>query len=173
MKARALLMIEHRLIEEMLEVIKSKSRHIVETGFVSPGMVETIIDFFETYADRTHHGKEDILFNKLSEKELDQRDEQLRQGLIDEHKRAREIVKNLSKANEAYKDGGSVNDIVDIFDSILELYSYHIDKEDRDFFPASEKYFSSEELDTILEEFQDFDRKMIHEKYKSLVDNLK
>jgi len=45
----------------------------------------------------------------------------------------------------------------------------HIKKEDAVFFPNTEKYFTADELDRMLEEFWEFDRKMIHEKYRKLV----
>ena len=41
------------------------------------------------------------------------------------------------------------------------------------FFPNTEKYFSDAELDDILNDFWEFDRKMIHEKYNRLYESLK
>jgi hypothetical protein len=38
------------------------------------------------------------------------------------------------------------------------------------FFPSSRNYFTDEEDQAMLAEFWEFDRNMIHEKYKSLVD---
>jgi hypothetical protein len=40
------------------------------------------------------------------------------------------------------------------------------------FFTASRTYFSDEEDKAMLAEFWEFDRKMIHEKYKSVVEGL-
>jgi len=37
------------------------------------------------------------------------------------------------------------------------------------YFPNTEKYFIADEVDRMLEEFWEFDRKMIHEKYRKLV----
>jgi hemerythrin-like domain-containing protein len=54
----------------------------------------------------------------------------------------------------------------------VNFYPKHIIKEDKAFFPASRKYFSNEEDDAMLREFWEFDRKMIHEKYKSVVEAL-
>ena len=45
-------------------------------------------------------------------------------------------------------------------------------KEDKVFFPLSREYFTDEEDQAILDEFMEFDRKMIHEKYKAVVDGL-
>lgn len=44
--------------------------------------------------------------------------------------------------------------------------------EDDVFFPASRTYFSETEDQAMLMEFWEFDRKMIHEKYKAVVQGL-
>jgi len=38
------------------------------------------------------------------------------------------------------------------------------------FFPSSRAYFTDEEDQAMLAEFMEFDQKMIHEKYKSVVE---
>ena len=43
-------------------------------------------------------------------------------------------------------------------------------KEDKIFFPNSEKYFSETELNKMLREFREFDKTMIHKKYKLVVE---
>lgn len=48
----------------------------------------------------------------------------------------------------------------------------HIEKEDKVFFPSSRAYFSEQEDQAMLDEFREFDKKMIHEKYKSVVEAL-
>lgn len=45
-------------------------------------------------------------------------------------------------------------------------------KEDNEFFPNTEQYFTEEEMDKMLNEFVEFDSKMIHEKYKGLYESL-
>ncbi len=71
MKPRGLLMIEHRLIEKVLIVAKQKAISMTEIDY-NPIFIETIVDFIKTYADRTHHGKEEnILFVELAKKKLD------------------------------------------------------------------------------------------------------
>jgi hemerythrin-like domain-containing protein len=50
------------------------------------------------------------------------------------------------------------------------LYPAHIEKEDKAFFPASMKYLTRSEQDAMIEKMREFDRRMIHEKYKSVVD---
>ena len=51
-------------------------------------------------------------------------------------------------------------------------YPKHIEKEDQPFFPASRAYFTDEEDPAMLAELGEFDRKMLHEKYKTVVTEL-
>ena len=53
------LMREHRLIEKMLSFFEGETRRITELKKVDPLFVDTAVDFIRTYADRTHHGKEE------------------------------------------------------------------------------------------------------------------
>ena len=45
----------------------------------------------------------------------------------------------------------------------------HIEKEDKHFFIPAMDYFSRDEQQKMLDEFREFDRKMIHEKYRAMV----
>ena len=71
MQVRGPLMVEHRLIEKMLKLVKIYIAKIDNQHTVDPVFIDTVIDFIHTYADRTHHGKEeDILFRELRKKNM-------------------------------------------------------------------------------------------------------
>ncbi|MDZ7795492.1 MAG: hypothetical protein U5P10_17900 [Spirochaetia bacterium] len=56
---------------------------------------------FRTYADRTHHGKEeDILFEHLEKRDLSKSERQLMEELIEEHKLGRKLTKQLVEAEK-------------------------------------------------------------------------
>jgi hemerythrin-like domain-containing protein len=173
MQARGPLMIEHRLIERMLSVIKDVSAKIESKHKVDPVFVDVAVDFIKVYADLTHHGKEeDILFRELKNKPLSDEDLRIMNELIGEHVFGRETTKALIAANTRYRNGDetALVDIVDKLQILFEFYPKHIEKEDKVFFPSSRAYFSDEEDQAMLAEFWEFDRKMIHEKYKSVVE---
>ena len=163
-------MIEHRLIEKVLSVAKQKAISMTDMDY-NPIFIETIVDFIKTYADRTHHGKEeDILFLELAKKKLDADNLRIMDELIDEHKQTRAKVKEVIELNEKYK-GGDRKVVPMIVDGIVWLagfYPVHIKKEDAVFFPNTEKYFDTSELDNLLNNFYEFDRNMIHEKYQNV-----
>ncbi len=175
MQARGPLMIEHRLIERMIRQIKKTLKQIEATNEVDPLFIDTAVDFIRTYADRTHHGKEeDILFRDLQKKELSNDDRRVMNELIEEHIFGRQITKKLTEANSRYRSGDSsaLTDISGHLHTLADFYPKHIEKEDKVFFPASRAYFSEAEDQAMLDEFWEFDKKMIHEKYKSVVEAL-
>ena len=173
MQARGPLMIEHRLIERMLSIIKNVLDEIESKHIVDPIFVDTAVDFIRVYADRTHHGKEeDILFRELNDKPLSAEDSQIMKELIEEHVFGRQTTKALVEANTRYRNGDemALTDIANNFKTLIEFYPRHIEKEDKVFFPSSKNYFTDEEDQAMLAKFWEFDRKMIHEKYKNVVE---
>ena len=172
MQARGPLMIEHRLIEQMLNVIQRTLEHVEQTQAIDPYFVDTAVDFIRVYADRTHHGKEeDILFRELRKKPLTNKDRLLMDELIVDHIFSRNTTKALVEANMRYRRGNekALSELMACLKTLVEFYPAHIKKEDDVFFPASRNYFSDQEDQVMLAEFWEFDRKMIHEKYKAVV----
>ena len=174
MKPIAPLMIEHRLIERMIHLLSQEITRIDARAELRPDFIDGAVDFLRTYADRTHHGKEeDILFRDLGKKNLKEEDEKAMKQLVEEHKQGRRLVQSVAKATEQYRSGGDshlVSTIRDNLQAIVEFYPTHIEKEDKVFFPASMGYFSQEEQQSMLSECWEFDRNMIHEKYKKIVE---
>lgn len=169
------LMIEHRLIERMIDVIGRESKRIAEDREVDLTFVDTAVDFIRTYADRTHHGKEeDILFRDLAGKSLSEEDQQIMDELVQEHIVARKTTGELFEAKERYVggDAGALDTILEKLDALVAMYPAHIEKEDKEFFIPVMNYLSEAEQEAMLEEMWEFDRGMIHEKYASLVERL-
>jgi hemerythrin-like domain-containing protein len=175
MQSRGMLMVEHRLIERMLSAVELAAAAIDTTRRVDHEFVDAVVDFLRTYADRTHHGKEeDILFSDLSTRELSPEDRRAMDELIEEHAFGRQATTDLAGANERHRNGdeSALATIVDQLRALCAFYPRHIGKEDKVFFPAARAYFTDEEDRAMLERFRDFDRAMIHEKYTSLVEGL-
>ena len=172
MKPIGPLMWEHRLIEKMMQVVRTKAEEMDGSGKIDIPFVELVIDFMKTYADRTHHGKEEeILFHALKGKNLSPGHGRIMDELTDEHSQSRLRTRTLGDAKNRYVRGEtSVKDeILSLLREMAVVYPRHIEKEDKHFFHDSQRYFSDEELDRILESFWEFDRRMIHEKYEQVV----
>jgi hemerythrin-like domain-containing protein len=173
MQARGPLMIEHRLIERMLSVIKGVLAEIESKREVDSVFIDIAVDFIKVYADKTHHGKEeDIFFRELNNKSLTAEDQRIMKELIEEHVFGRQTTQALIDANTRYRNGddSSLTEIAATLLILTEFYPKHIEKEDKVFFPSTRNYFTDEEDQAMLSEFWEFDRKMIHEKYKALVE---
>ena len=166
------LMIEHRLIERMISVIEKELNRLENEKLLEPTLIDTFIDFIRTYADRCHHGKEeDILFRELKQKSLSSEHEKILYELIEEHKFGRKITKQMADATMNYVKGNgkSFETIVGCMKTLVDFYPQHIEKEDKHFFIPVMQYFSSEEKDSMLEEGFEFDKNLIHAKYKDIV----
>jgi hemerythrin-like domain-containing protein len=173
MKPPGPLMMEHRLIERMIKLLSAELDKMTAATQADTNFIEMAVDFFRTYADRTHHGKEeDILFKKLKGKKLSSDDRNMMNSLIKEHVWARETVGKLMAADKQYIEGSSeaLSEIKNQLQKLIEFYPKHIEKEDKHFFIPVMEYFTSEQQQDMLGEFWEFDRKMIHEKYKKIVE---
>ncbi len=165
-------MIEHRLIEKMVELIDKQRQRIETDNTTDVHFITTAVDFLRVYADKTHHGKEeDILFKALKNKNLSPEDKNLMEELMEEHRYGRKTVGELSDAAGQYGRGQTkvVGTIHEKLVALVNLYREHIKKEDERFFPSSKEYLDKDELDAMLGEFYEFDRKMLHEYYEQNV----
>ena len=161
------LMIEHRLIERLLNLMAREFKRIKdnievdpEFAFVDPVFIDTAVDFIRTYADRCHHGKEeDILFGPGGQRfgpgaPADH-------GGIDQgpclgpggHRQPGQGQGRLSpgKARGAGRTHGA-------YGKLVEFYPQHIEKEDKHFFIPCMAYFSEAEQADLLARMQEFDR---------------
>ena len=170
------LMKEHRLIEQIVPVMQTELKHISYDREVHPLFIYDAVDFFRTYADRLHHGKEEnILFAQLKDKELSSEHERIMNELIEEHRYARRTVGNLVTATEKWSHGDkqALTRVAECLNGLCELYPRHIENEDRNFFMPTLEYFTKSEREKILNEGRDFDRQFIHMTYKEKMDSLK
>ncbi len=176
------LMIEHRLIERLiaqmgreLTRIKDNIKVDREFAFVDPVFIDTAVDFMKTYADRTHHGKEeDILFAALAKKDLSPEHRQTMAELIEDHAWGRRTTASLVEAkNDFLLDrAGALDDLLLHLEELVVFYPRHIEKEDKGFFIPCMAYFSEAEKAELLAEMAEFDQRMIHEKYRGIVEGI-
>jgi len=166
---------EHRVIERLIAVMREKLELLREEGRVDPTFVVVATDFIRTYADRCHHGKEeDILFRDLAEKDLSEPVAEAMQDLIQEHVYGREVTGRLVQANAAYAAGDTsvLPQIESAMQQLVDFYPRHIEKEDQHFFKDCLEYLTPEEQQSMLLEYDEFDRELVHEKYRAVVESL-
>lgn len=169
------LMTEHRLIERLIEVMRREIEHIAHVGEADTELVKKAVDFIWTYADRCHHGKEEeILFRELKEKPLSEEHRRMLSELEEDHRWGRRTTGQLAEARERYLQGdeAALSDITAAMRSLVDLYPKHIEKEDKHFFLPVMEYFTDEEKQAMVQEEFDFDRTLIHLKYKEIIEGL-
>jgi hemerythrin-like domain-containing protein len=175
-------MIEHRLIERMVALMARELTRIrdnvavdPEFAFVDPVFIDIAVDFLRTYADQCHHGKEeDILFAELEKKELSPEHRLVLDELLAEHVFGRQTIKKLVVAKENLLRGKkeAVTELLEHLGELVELYPRHIEKENRRFFIPVMDYFTPAEKEALLQRMYEFDREMIHNKYRHVVEQI-
>lgn len=169
------LMSEHRLIERMLKLLAEELKTVLQLKRVNLSLLETAADFFRTYADRCHHGKEEfILFRRLEKKDLSPEHQKIMEELAEDHVKIREWVDSLLSVKTRYAKGekGAIHEIQQLLQEMTDFAPKHMGKEEKHFLAPVMEYFSQEEKDALLQEEFDFDRALIHEKYKVIIDKL-
>jgi len=169
------LMIEHRLIERMIEVMKVLLEEIETDKKVDPVQVDKFIHFIRAYADRCHHGKEEeILFRELGRKNISAEHKRIMDGLIEDHKLGRKITLSVLEANQRYQEdeAAALSDIAGGFRSLIDFYPRHIEKEDQHFFIPIMSYFSPEEKEAMIRAGYESDSRLLHQEYADMVKNL-
>ncbi len=173
MKPTGPLMIEHRLIERMLALFADEKHRISDAGTVDDRFLDISLDFFRTYVDKFHHGKEeDILFKEISEKPLTPGDRKMLEELIEEHGRTRHFVERLLDIRRQQPGTVSLSELTKHMETLIKWYPVHIEKEDRHFFVSAMNYLSEEEQASMQEKSNEFDRSFTQQRYLTIVKEL-
>lgn len=92
--------------------------------------------------------------------------------LAAEHTQARALVRSLATATVAGRRGEeqSRESMVAALAGLVEPYPLHIAKEDADLLFPALKHFSPQGQEALLREFNEFDRGLMHERYRAVVD---
>lgn len=169
------LMTEHRLIERVIQDMQRRLERFDEEASLDPSYVYTAVDFLRTYADRCHHGKEeDILFRELEGRPLTSEHAQMMHALVTDHVWARAKTKALIEATDRFAAGDdeAAAQAREFMRALADFYPEHIQREDHGFFKPAIEYFTPEQRDQMADKFYEFDRRLIHEKYERLAEEL-
>ena len=175
MLAVDLLITEHRLIERGIAVLTKQRDRLNAGGALDTELMEIVVDFTRTYADRTHHGKEEeILFRDLGKKPLSAQLRRTTDDLVLEHAHIRNRVTQLVAAKELYLKGSreALRKVIEVLNELLVYYAAHIEKEEKHFFQPAMEYFTDDEKARMSAEMTEYDSRIIHEKYTRIIEAL-
>jgi hemerythrin-like domain-containing protein len=89
--------------------------------------------------------------------------------LLAEHKYSRTIVGKWIDATERYFDGEDTSvEIIGCLQELTIFYPQHIMKENMHFFLPILEYLTQEEQNKMIREFEEFDTKILHWKYRKV-----
>lgn len=179
MNSIQLMMDEHQNILRMLEVARRYCLNVLRNEKVDYDDFYKIIDFVRNYADKHHHGKEEIiLFNKMMDELGPAADKLVRHGMLVEHDMGRlfmseleEALKNLEAGNDEAK-----LDIIANTMGYVNLLKRHIHKEDNVVYKFAENNLKKGILEVIDDESSNFEKKAegigVQKKYLELLNEL-
>ena len=175
MKLYEPLFVEHHLIERLFKVIEKEISLIKSKNKVNRAFINMLADFFITYIDVYHHGKEEnILFKELGKKKISIEHKDMMQKLLREHVVGRNVIEELIKSTEAYANGSQneIDNIIARLRDFVDLYTQHIKEEDDAYFIDVMQYFTQAEQDELIQNFWRYTIKLMDKKYEAIIDLL-
>lgn len=171
---------EHDNILKLINVIKNACCEILDGGEVNIEDFEKMIQFARNYADKHHHGKEEIiLFSKMTQHLGNLAEKLINHGMLVEHDLGRLHISELETSLKQYKDDPKTIYKLGIIGGAIgyaNLLTRHIDKENNAVFTFAEKNLSSEILESIDELVKDFEKnaqeQRVQEKYLGILEEL-
>jgi len=172
MKPTEILMAEHRVIEQVLNVLEKMADRAEADGTLDKQDARDAVSFFRVFADQCHHGKEEAqLFPAMEAKGFP------RQGgptgvMIAEHEFGRAAVRAMAEAIEQ----GAAKAFARNACGYIELLRQHIQKEDHCLFAMADQAFTPADQEKLLVAFEAVERDHMgagtHEKFLRLANDL-
>ena len=173
-----ILMNEHRLIEQVLNCLEKIVARCDADGRLDKESAQQALDFFRTFADRCHHGKEEAhLFPLLETRGMGSPCGPLA-VMHREHELGRLYVQGMSSTLEAAAAGepDAVRWFVQHGQSYIRLLREHIGKEDHCLFNNAQRVVTSHEDRQLVAAYEKFEAEEMgqgtHEKCVSAANEL-
>ena len=169
---------EHQIIQLVLNGAEREAAAIRGGAPVNGEAVEKMVDFFRTFVDRCHHGKEEKhLFPALVAKGFSPEAGPVA-VMLHEHEQGRAAVRAIAAALPGAKAGaaGQAAALADALAAYVELLRGHIFKENNVLFPMAEQVLPDAEQSGLAERFEEVENEEIgqgvHERYHALAHEL-
>jgi hemerythrin-like domain-containing protein len=178
MLATDILRKEHRVIEQVLGCLEALADDCAAKGKLDAVTARQIIDFFQTFADKCHHLKEETRLFPMLESKGFPRTFGPTSLLRSEHDLGRRFLQSMSASVDGAATGEP--DAMQRFASHALAYARflraHIDKEDRRLFPMANEALTDEDQRALLVAFEEAENTPMHagthEQYLRIADEL-
>lgn len=169
---------EHDVILSVIEAVETMAQR-PENGVVMDGFFEQACDFFATFADKCHHGKEEVhLFPMLESRGVP------RQGgpigcMLHEHDEGRAHIQAVRAAIGRAREGDPAASVVAKLEALAfcNLLRQHIEKENQVLFVIGDRVMNAADKELLLKRFNCAEHDTLppgtHEKYISMARELR
>jgi hemerythrin-like domain-containing protein len=147
---------EHEAILKMLEASEQAAQKLEQGGEVPPAVLEDLLEFFKTFADQCHHGKEEELLFPLLERKGIPRAGGPVGVMLHEHEEGRALIREMAGAAAEIQAGHADARIrwATAARAYAQLLREHIFKENNFLFPMAERVLTPEEQEGLAESFE-------------------
>jgi hemerythrin-like domain-containing protein len=169
---------EHDAIRRMLDVAEELAHRLRQDESVAPEMLGELNEFFQLFADRCHHAKEEeLLFPLLEQKGIP------RAGgpigvMLAEHEEGRALVRGMVESADAYGRGEKTagRRWAEAARQYSDLLSQHILKENNVLFGMAERVLSPADQTRLADNFERLETEKMgvgtHERLHRVMDRL-
>jgi hemerythrin-like domain-containing protein len=168
---------EHRVIQKMVAGMSVLADQLEGGEPVDVSLLESIVAFLRTFADRLHHGKEEsFLFPALIRRGVPSQGCPIG-GLTMEHQKGRVMVGELADAIRGYAAGEppARENLVKSLRALVAFYPNHIWKEDYLLYPLAGKVLTPEDQQELMGKFETVERELgldVHEGFDKVAADL-
>lgn len=143
---------EHDAVKLTLRILERIGENVEATGTIEhPDHLGQLFDFFGTFVDRCHHGKEEeFLFPALEGVGIS-RDGGPVGVMLREHQQGRDHVAAMKSAVNDYRcgDANAARTFTQHAEAYVALLTFHIEKENQVLFPLALKHLPQSDLDRL------------------------
>lgn len=157
-----ILMEDHQIILKLISGIKNMCIHAIYTEKISVEDCRKVLLYIREFADKHHHGvEEDFLFTTIEEEFGEVGEKLTRHGMVIEHEFARRMVLDLEERLKEYEESSekSLGELVEVIGLLMAYKNHlehHIEKEDQAIFTFADKNLSSEVLEKMDREIDEY-----------------
>lgn len=151
----AILRKEHEAVNRMLEAAEQAAEKLERREAVRAELLDGIMEFFELFVDKCHHGKEEeLFFPALAKKGMPVEGGPIG-VMLQEHEDGRALARRMREAANAYARGDTAAGTAwaSAAKTYVRLLKEHILKENHVIFPMAEGIFAPAEEDALAAQF--------------------
>jgi hemerythrin-like domain-containing protein len=137
---------EHEVILRALALMERLGQALQTGATVDRAALKWLIDFFSTFADRCHHGKEEQHLFPAMERHGIPREGGPLGVMLHEHEEGRAFLRAMAKGDD--------REVAGAIRGYATLLRAHIDKENGVLFPMAEQILPAEEQRELLHAFE-------------------